>query len=113
MKAKGLNKRQKAHPQYGIPLLEVFKNNCGACLFTAKANKVREAATTSPQAEENADIKTIALMKCGMPLIPASFIAMTKGEDSAPPAEEVIDGWLEGMIRVRQKIVRIIKAETL
>ncbi|KAH3679093.1 hypothetical protein WICMUC_001289 [Wickerhamomyces mucosus] len=111
--ANGMKTATNIIPQYGKPLLLVFKKMAGACFLTAKANRVLEPPTKAVLETEKAEVKTAALMISGKTLIPAVWIATTNGDVDALPEPLAMVLFLEETIKVKEKTVIIIKIVTL
>lgn len=70
---------------YGIPHEVVRRKIFGACFFNASPYRTRVPDSNAWLEEDHADVMTMALTSEGMPLIPASLAAITKGDWVAVP----------------------------
>lgn len=106
MYARNENAEQNTTDIKGKPLFVVYVKNLGALPTSARPCNAREAVYRSEEAALHADVSSAALMTDGNPLMPALFMAITKGD---PAAVELRfkSGLFEGTSRLITKTPKI------
>ncbi len=97
----------KAMLTIGRPFLSMYAKILGAWPCTASAASVREEPNSEEFATERTDIMITVFMTESSPMIPASVMAMTKGDAFESTLDRVIkDGWLYGTSKPMMAIER-------